>query len=325
MIDEKEIAIVTKMTKVEYDMKRLKLSYGQLIAFYKREGVNWQRITESNDRQMAGLEKLKKIFPNARIIKREELSKEKLKDFKLIISYGGDNHFQYVTHFVDDQLILGMNSDPKRSEGALTCVSVDYLDDRDNILNEDFKMEDWTRLEVSINGKIVDELAASDIFIGEKVRYQMSRLLIKYKDKNYEQKGSGIVIATGAGSTGWYRSASRYIKSNNETVSNQDKKFVFIFTEPYSWKLTKMDLTQGEVGESETLEVTSLCDFQAIVAIDALKVVEISEGSKIKVSIGKPLRVVRLKVNFNNNCIVVTKSKDLKSGVNQASYEKKLE
>src|SRR3989344_423421 len=140
MIDEKEIAIVTKMTKVEYDMKRLKLSYGQLIAFYKREGVNWQRITESNDRQMAGLEKLKKIFPNARIIKREELSKEKLKDFKLIISYGGDNHFQYVTHFVDDQLILGMNSDPKRSEGALTCVSVDYLDDRDNILNEDFKM-----------------------------------------------------------------------------------------------------------------------------------------------------------------------------------------
>jgi SPFH domain / Band 7 family len=48
-------------------------------------------------------------------------------------------------------------------------------------------------------------LAVNDLFIGQKT-HTSARYRIRYDDHEEDQSSSGIIVSTGAGSTGWYRS-----------------------------------------------------------------------------------------------------------------------
>src|SRR3989338_7034538 len=150
-----QILIVPKISKVQHDMRRLNFDKEQLIEFYKKEKLNVERIFESHESQTNSLELIKKLLPQATIVNRNELSKDLVLKYKLVISLGGDNHFQYISHFVKDTFLLGINNDPQRSEGALNSITTDkILEVIHNILNDDFKIETWTRLETSVEGNL---------------------------------------------------------------------------------------------------------------------------------------------------------------------------
>jgi|SRR3989344_4322305 len=293
-MEEKSIVIVPKITKVEWDMRRLKKSEKEIIEFYRKEGLNVDRIFESHKKQHEGLEKLKNMLPEALIVARDDMNNVIAEKASLVISYGGDNHFQYITHFLKDTPILGINSDPTRSEGALTSVAINEIDGAEKIINNKFSIERWPRLQVSVNNKEIDTLCIADIFIGEQQRYMMSRMIITHKGKSIEQKGSGLIIATGAGSSGWYHSASRYLMQNKSEFKKTAAEARFIFTEPYDGKLMSAQDLHGIIKDNETLDVTSLCDSQAVISIDSLKIIPLPEGSKINIKFGSPLKVVKL-------------------------------
>jgi len=292
----KEILIIPKITKVEWDMHRLDINEKQLINFYKKTGLNVDKIFDSHKRQKESLGKIKSILKDAQIVERNDLTKESVKNSSLVIAFGGDNHFQYVSHFLDEIPILGINSDPARSEGALTSFTIKDLDKiLPLILENRFEIEDWTRIEVNVNGNKIKEPAISEIFIGEEKRFNMSRHILSVNGKSEEQKGSGLLITTGVGSTGWYNSASRYLFPNGDAFAKRKKEARFILTEPYKGKLSPLTMTNGVVKEKEEVEIVSLSDSQAFLSIDSLKLIKLKEGAKIKINIGRPLKVIKLK------------------------------
>ena len=188
------------------------------------------------------------------------MTKEIANKAKLVISYGGDNHFLFVSHFVDNSLTLGINSDSHRSEGALTSITIQDLNNPNEILNEKFKIEEWPRLKVEVNGKDIDTLCVSEIFIGEKYRFHMSRLMIKHNNDLIEQKGSGLIVTTGAGSTGWYNSAVRFLFPDEDIFPKTSKEARFLLSEPYHGKLLAAKNVKGKIKENEVLEITSSCE-----------------------------------------------------------------
>lgn len=293
---DKRILLVPKLTKVEWDMKRLNLNEQELIDFYKKEGLNLERIFSSHKKQKESLEIIKKLLSNSDFIDRDSLSEETIGKYDLIISFGGDNHFQFVSHHIDDKPILGINSDPKRSEGALTSIKANEFKEYYNILLEgSFKIEEWTRLKVEIDDKEINELAISEIFIGEEKRFNMSRHIIKFNGGVEEQKGSGLLIATGTGSSGWYNSASRYLFPDGNSFLKTLREARFILTEPYKGRLSPLKLINGCIKENEEIEIISLSDSSPFLSIDSLKLIKLREGARIKIKIGKPLRVIKLK------------------------------
>ena len=215
-----------------------------------------------------------------------------LKRYDLIIAYGGDGHFSYVSHFVDGKLILGINSDPITSEGVMTMFTVkNFENNLDKIKKGDFETEEWTRLEIKRNGKKIG-LATSDVYLGEKDRKFMSRHTLKYRNKKEEQKCSGIILTTGVGSTGWYTSASRYLKLNS--FSRTAKFGKFLVTEPFKGRLNESSMLTGTLNFGEEIIISSLNNTKGIVTIDSNDEYEFNRGTKVTISIGKPLRVVKI-------------------------------
>ncbi len=295
-MEDKKILIVPKITKVEWDLHRLGFTEDKLKEFYKKENLNVERIFESHKRQKENLERIKNLIIGATIVNRDGLNKYIINNYDLIIAVGGDNHFQYVSHFLENTPILGINSDPSRSDGALMMVSSEELEKiLPNILRDYFEIENWTRLKISIDNKEIDELAISEIFIGEERRFNMSRNIIKVNGKSEEQKSSGLIIATGVGSTGWYNSACRYLFQEGDIFSKSLKEARFLLTEPHNGRLSSLKMTNGSIGEDEEIEIISLSDSSAYISIDSLKLIKLREGAKIKISIGEPLRVIRPK------------------------------
>ncbi len=289
-----EILIIPKMTKIECDMKRLRLSFNEILDFYKKEGLNLDKILCSHNLQKENLNKALSLVRESRMITRDELNKEIVKKYSLIISFGGDNHFQYVSHFLENVPILGINSDPVRSLGALTSMNTNEFETfLPEILNDKFRTEDWTRLKVTVDGKAGEYLAISEIFIGEERRISMSRHILNFKGKSEEQKGSGIIVSTGAGSSGWYDSAARFLFEGGNRFSKTENGARFILTEPFNGRLSNLRILHGNIGSGEKIEITSLSDSQAILSIDCLEFIKIREGAKIEIEIDRPLKVVR--------------------------------
>jgi len=292
-MDLSKIIIVPKRTKLELDMYLLGLNQEQVIEKYKKENVNIERIIRSHENQKANLDRLKKYFDDEQFYRRENFTKDIADKAELIISFGGDNHFQYVSHFVNSNILMGINSDPKSSEGALTYFNADHLEDIITKLKKDnFEVEEWVRLEVKLGNETY--LATAEVFLGEDRRKMMSRYILELNGKKEEQKSSGLLVVTGAGSTGWYDSSCRYIYENGNPFSKTSDYARFLATETYRGKLNGYKMIEGSLEKEQEIKLYSLADDKGIITIDCNEDYDFSMGKTalIKVS-DKPLRVLK--------------------------------
>lgn len=298
-----KILIITKQSKYEYERQKFGLSHEQIIKKYKNEDANLNAILHSHESQVISRRIIKELFPDADFISMQEL-KNKIQGYDLVISFGGDNSFSYASHFIGKTPMAGVNSDPIRSTGALCSWSAKDLNNfSEKIKKGDYKIEKWTRIIAEIDGKELTP-ATSEYFFGEKNRKDMTRHVLVYRDKRYEQKNSGIIISTGAGSTGWYDSANKYIYPNGNRFSKTEKKAVFVITEPYRYSAKIDDVLAGEIWPGEQLEIHSLNDGQGYSTSDSWEEYDFQRGRKAIVRISEqPLNVIvpRNISNHKNN------------------------
>ena len=111
------------------------------------------------------------------------------------------NVLKYLTH----QVVLGVNPDPQRWEGVLLPFTQGQLD---TALREVFHrkrtIRQVTMAKVSLNtGESLN--GVNDLFIGPRT-HTSARYTIRVGDRAEEHSSSGIIVSTGLGSTGWFRS-----------------------------------------------------------------------------------------------------------------------
>lgn len=291
----KEIIIVPKLSKYQYDLVKYRLNHRQLIDKYSVEGVDHELIWESHQAQHRVLKTIAEHIPKDSFIERSELTKSKLKSAKLVVSVGGDNHFIFVSHYCDDQLMIGLNSDPERSEGVLNSFEIgSFISFLSDLKSDNFDVEEWTRLEVNLNGRRLKKLALSEVYIGAKRSVDMSRYLITLGNKSEIQKSSGVIIATGSGITGWYNSAIRHQVITPEIIKPSDRQADFIVREIYIGRLSQPKIVKGSIGVDEELQFDSLVNRSGIIGIDGLAVYPFNRGSMAKIRVSdRPLRVIK--------------------------------
>ena len=221
-------------------------------------------------------------------IERSELNKSAFRNKNLIIAVGGDGTFLRTSHFIKNELLFGVNSNPDRKEGFFMSSCKNDFDKKFELfLKNKFYVEKLTRLKSKINKKEVC-LALNEVFIGNKVPYKTSSYKIFFNNKTEEQKSSGIIVSTGAGSNAW-------LKSAGVKPFSSSKKFYFIVREPYTGKLTKPLLTKGFIGHNKVLKIKSGMD-NGIAAVDSNKEYRFKKGSVIEIALSKnPLNIIRFK------------------------------
>ncbi|MEK6964432.1 MAG: hypothetical protein AABX70_08490 [Nanoarchaeota archaeon] len=283
-----KILVVTKQSKVEWEQEKFDLDEEGIRAKYSAEHANLDAILKAHERQLDTRQELHELLPTADFVAMNHLT-QPVTDYDQVISLGGDNSFSYVTHHLTSTPIIGINSDPGRSTGALCTWNSTHLKEVvDQLLLGNYQTQEWTRLQATINGEPFTS-ATSEYFFGERERDQMSRHVVVYRGREYEEKNSGIIIATGAGSTGWYRS------SGGKAFGKTERKAAFLMTEPYlEPNRSETDvLHQGELELGEELILHSLNDADGRASADSWEKKPFNRGSKAVVRISdQPLRVI---------------------------------
>ncbi len=294
-MDEQEIIVSVKRTKFEIDSENLNLEKTRLLDHYKSLGLNSWGVLESHTHQKESLSKLQELLKDAKFIFGLKMNKNEVKNAKMIISLGGDSHFLYAAKFAGSIPILGINSDPKHSVGSLNSITLSNSEDikkLESIIAEKIKPVQWPRIETTLNGKKLEYNAVSDVFIGEKQRLNISKHILQFNGQHEHQKTSGLIISTGAGSTGWYNSACRHIFQKGDAFAKTSIELRFIASEPVNTKFTNYKLSNGSIGPNETLEVTNFSEIDPVLSFDALTLIPLKSGAKISVFMGKPLNVL---------------------------------
>lgn len=276
------ILIVAKQSKVEYEQSKFGLSYGGLVAKYRAEHADLGAILESHERQVVCRQRLRELLPDADLLLMDALTAP-VEDYEMVISFGGDNCFTYTSHYVGRIPLVGMNSDPAKSTGALCAWSSRDLEDAvARITRGDYAIEGWPLLEAEIDGTPIAK-ATSEYFFGERLRKDMSRHVLAYRGKEYEQKSSGLIVATGAGSTGWYHSSNRHAYPEGNTFPKTERKAAFVVTEPFRWQTRPDDVFAGDVLPGEELVLHSLNDGEGYAIADSWDEYDFSRGKEARI------------------------------------------
>jgi NAD kinase len=281
-----KILIVAKQSKYEWEQQKFNLSHDELVKKYNKERANLGAILSSHEKQLQVRGNFANVVPNATKCLMDQapnfIAKGK---YDLIIVLGGDNSFTYVSHYANDIPILGVNSDPERSVGCLTRWSIGNNQDVFDLIEMldfgEFDIKGWTRLNATINGKLITP-ATSEYFFGERMRKNMSRHVLVYNGVEHEQKCSGIIFATGCGSTGWYSSSTR-----NKPWSVEERKARFAITEPYN-----VPVMHGDIEKDDEIILYSLNDSAGYASADSWEEFEFTRGSEARIYLGAPLNVV---------------------------------
>jgi NAD kinase len=283
-MDLSRALLVVKPTKVEFDMQRLGVTAEALSSIYHPD--DRPVIFESHERQLRARRRARELLPEAAVVERERLTREEAAEASLVIALGGDNHFIFVSHFLRATPILGINADPVRSHGGLLQLDESKLEAAVSRIREgEFSIRAWTRIDGTVDGRAVGT-ATGEFFVGESHRVMMTRHVLQKDDGPQEEhKSSGLLLVTGAGSTGWF--------GHYEEPFERDLRVAkWRLTEPFPFD-HKYRWAAGELEPGGVLRVRSKNDDRGIVAVDSLGEEPFPYGAVAEFRISSwPLRVL---------------------------------
>ena len=232
------------------------------------------------------LETVKNILKKKEILYRcispLELHHEIVKERDCIFVVGGDGTFlktaQYVHTSTPFFCVIG---DANKTEGFFCAATRQTVAKKiDALLHGKLRSQKILRLVASINGKNVDP-CVNEYYIGQQKPYTVARYLLQVEKKKEEQKSSGLLVATPAGSTAWSRGAGGKILSQKKRV------FQFVVREPYVGKHTKTMLHHGILRANNQITITAKTEGMIVVTDGVGKEYSLKKDDTVRISISQ--------------------------------------
>ena len=142
----------------------------------------------------------------------------------------------------------------------------------------------------------------NDLFIGHSSHIS-ARYKITFDNYSENQSSSGIIISTGAGSTGWLSSLFNMAAGINRTFGKvtgethplglsmtwDEKQLVFIVREPFLSKYSRIDLTTGLISPKKKLVLESFMPTNGVIFSDGIEAdfLHFNSGSIAEIGIAK--------------------------------------
>lgn len=173
--------------------------------------------------------------------------------FDLIVSVGGDGTFLHAAHTIHGTPILGVNSDPARSEAAFCAANARSFPRliRHALAGRLPRLR-LRRLALTLNGKPLRPRAVNDVLIAHDDPATMTRYRLRIGRREELHKSSGIWVATAAGSSSAVQAAGGVRMPWGST------KFQYRPRELYRGRLSRYRLTGGVLPSAGRVRLTWL-------------------------------------------------------------------
>ena len=280
--------------KSAYQLHLVEGRHPALRRLYRRgdpDALNMRQAHEVHQRTLeAVVGALKQRRIRFDVVYRATLTSTVLHD--LIVAVGGDGTFLQASHLIADTPILGVNSDPDRSE-AVFCAATASTFPRllDAALARRLRALPIVRLRIRLNGRILAPLVLNDALIAHPNPATMSRYRLTIGSQHEHHKSSGLWVATAAGSS------SAILAAGGRRLPWSSQRFQYRPRELYEGRLSRYRLTGGILGPSNRIDITWLMREGALF-IDGPHIrhaLQFGDRLQIDTSPRHPLRVLGLK------------------------------
>lgn len=235
-----------------------------------------KRMREAHQSHLATISLVKKTLNRLQIPYDVETRKirRNVKRYDLFITVGGDGTFLRTSHVVKNQLILGVNSCPWLSVGALCTVTPQTFPKKiREILRGNFSVRELNRLQFKVNQRWLPFTAANDVLFASNCPGGTSRYLIKVRKKEEDQKSSGIWISTAMGST------AGIFAAGGKKMEPLSRKIQYFVREPYG--RNRYTLSHGILKPDSQIQLINMA-MKAALYIDGMQgIYRIKFGDKI--------------------------------------------
>ena len=255
---------------------------------------------EQEDRAEHGtLDRLKKEldlgFP-LKFVEREYLPNFDFRGCIAVVVVGRDGLVANAAKYVGELPIVAVNPDPQRIDGVLLPFHVRQARQAVQHTTENrAKIRKVTLAEVNLNdGQRM--LAFNDFFVGCQ-SHVSARYVLHVDDRAEPQSSSGLIVSTGAGSTGWLSSvfnmADGFARWAGGGVRHQtqlaweDRRLVWVVREPFRSKQSGADLVAGWLDQGRELVIESLMPSGGVIFSDGVEsdFLEFTSGTIARVGV----------------------------------------
>lgn len=263
----KKLVIVTRKTRLQELVERFN-TRSQAKFYIEHAGGDFADYEREDDAYRFALETLRQSLDFAapqQLVDRSLVPTFHFQKEDLVVTLGQDGLVANTAKYVGEQPIVAVNPDPERFDGILLpFLPGQAKPAATRVMEERATVRQVTLAEVRLDdGQRL--LAFNDLFLG--AHSHVSALYrITCGGKTEVQSSSGILVATGAGSTGWVSSVfnmaaglSRFcggMPLKPVRMQWEDQRLLFVVREPFVSRHSQAGIVAGmlESGNELTLE-----------------------------------------------------------------------
>jgi NAD kinase len=300
--NDRKVVLVTRRTRLEEliakyltaDQARFYVEHlGADFSDYQREHEVYQHERQATVRTL-------EQWGRYQIIDRGFLPNFIFGPSDIVVALGQDGLVANTMKYLDRHPLIGLNPDAKRYDGILLPFVANELPALLREVAVDKRASRAvTMAKASLaNGEVL--YAVNDLFIGART-HTSAVYEIATETQAERQSSSGLIVATGLGSTAWFRS----IVTGSLAIANafgsggasasyapqawDSAELRFAVREPFPSRSSQASLVCGSLTKSETLKLRSLMPENGVIFSDGIEAdrLEFNSGTEARITVAE--------------------------------------
>jgi NAD kinase len=284
-----KVVVVTRKTALEELVERFN-TRDQARFYIEHMGGSFSEYQAAHERYRAAIEGLRGLLP--RSLRYQWIDRAFLPNFTfdrsdIVVTIGPDGLVVNTAKYLDGQPLIAVNPDPSRIDGVLLPFGVGaaIVEALNTILTGRKAWRDIRMAKAELNdGQTL--LAVNDLFLGQKTHVS-ARYRIRCGGREEDQSSSGILVSTGAGSTGWLRSVHAGAAGVMEGIGFragmadrvregyrfdwESRHLVYSVREPFVSRTSEAGMVFGRIEDGEAMEVVSHMPQNGVIFSDGVE------------------------------------------------------
>jgi NAD kinase len=289
-----KIVLVTRKTRLAELVERFN-TLAQTKFYIEHAGGNFQEYQLEDDAYRRSAEIVRRSMEVG--LKFQEIDRGLVPTFTflpedLVVTLGQDGLVANTAKYIGKQQLIAVNPDPERFDGIL----LPFLPDQsahalEQVLNGKCRIRPVTLAEARMNdGQRL--LAFNDLFLGAQTHVS-ARYRIRWAKNEEPQSSSGVLVSTGAGSTGWVSSVFNMASGVAALTGGhavrpmrldwEDRRLLFVVREPFVSRHSKASIVAGILEQQQALELESLMPSGGVIFSDGVEAdfLQFNSGSSV--------------------------------------------
>lgn len=278
----KKLVLVTRKTRLQGLIERLNTK-SQAKFYIEHAGGDFTDYEREDDAYRSALGVLRRSLDfemPQQLIDRTLVPTFRFQHEDLVVTLGQDGLVANTAKYVMAQPIVAVNPEPARFDGILLPFLPDQARSAvEKVIEATAKIREVTLAEVTLqDGQRL--MAFNDLFIG--ARSHVSALYkIRCGKKSEVQSSSGVLVSTGAGSTGWLSSVFNMVSGVSLLHGGtevqpirmpwEDRRLIYVVREPFVSRHSQANLVTGILESGQQLVLESLMPSGGVVFSDGVE------------------------------------------------------